>query len=223
MLRAVAFDFDGVLVESMGIKTAAFGQLFADEGPEVVRRVIAYHREHGGLSRVEKFKVWYRDILQRPLSEHELAGLCRKFSEFVVDTIVAAPLVDGAKEFLQRHRDRYVFAVVSGTPEDELTMILQRRKMADWFGAVLGSPATKPVLLAKLLAAWKLRPHELLFVGDSQTDWLAAKGSGVRFVWRQSADGGRVASDFDGPVIASLSELDGCCRRLEQRASVAWS
>jgi len=40
MIQAIGFDFDGVLVESVDIKTRAYAYLFEDEGPEVVQQVI---------------------------------------------------------------------------------------------------------------------------------------------------------------------------------------
>ena len=69
MIRAVVFDFDGVLVESIETKTNAYACLFECEGEEIVRRVVEYHLKHGGVSRFEKFKFIYREILCRPLSE----------------------------------------------------------------------------------------------------------------------------------------------------------
>jgi len=43
MIKAIIFDFDGVLVESVDIKTKAFAGLFEHEGDSIVRRVVAYH------------------------------------------------------------------------------------------------------------------------------------------------------------------------------------
>lgn len=38
VIRAIAFDFDGVLVESVEVKTRAFAELFSGEPPEAVRQ-----------------------------------------------------------------------------------------------------------------------------------------------------------------------------------------
>ena len=55
-IHAIVFDFDGVLAESVDIKTRAFALLFRDEGEEVVRKVIDFHLKNGGVSRFEKIK-----------------------------------------------------------------------------------------------------------------------------------------------------------------------
>ena len=46
MIRSIVFDFDGVLVDSVNIKTEAFARLFDHEGPEVLEKVVAYHLEN---------------------------------------------------------------------------------------------------------------------------------------------------------------------------------
>ncbi|MCX5934210.1 MAG: hypothetical protein NTU99_05390, partial [Pseudanabaena sp. LacPavin_0818_WC45_MAG_42_6] len=48
---AIVFDFDGVLVESVDVKTQAFGTLYAEYGDLIVEQVKAYHLLHGGVSR----------------------------------------------------------------------------------------------------------------------------------------------------------------------------
>jgi beta-phosphoglucomutase-like phosphatase (HAD superfamily) len=40
---AIVFDFDGVLVESVDVKTQAFGALYAEYGDRIVEQVKAYH------------------------------------------------------------------------------------------------------------------------------------------------------------------------------------
>lgn len=207
MLRALAFDFDGVLVESEEIKTSAFAELFAAEGPEVVARIVAYHRANGGVSRFEKFRTIYRDILQRPLDEATFQALCDRFAALVVGRLVAAPWVEGAQEFLLAHRGRYRFFVISGTPEHELKEIIRCRRMGQFFDEVLGSPTPKAALLSGLLERHRLHPREVLFIGDAQTDWLAAQQLEVPFIWR-SSPGTPAVDGFTGPRIASLAHLE---------------
>jgi beta-phosphoglucomutase-like phosphatase (HAD superfamily) len=96
----IIFDFDGVLVESVDVKTRAFAELFEPEGPDIVQKVLQYHLENGGLSRYEKFRYVYHNFLRRPLPESGMTELGRRFSDLVVTQVVNAPLVKGAREFV---------------------------------------------------------------------------------------------------------------------------
>ena len=71
MIKAIIFDFDGVIVESVDIKTKAFARLFEHEGKVVVEKVVDYHLRNGGVSRFDKFRYFFNEILRRPLSDQQ--------------------------------------------------------------------------------------------------------------------------------------------------------
>jgi beta-phosphoglucomutase-like phosphatase (HAD superfamily) len=56
VIRALALDFDGVVVESVEIKNLAFGELFRATHPEKADAVVAFQQAHMGLSRFDKFR-----------------------------------------------------------------------------------------------------------------------------------------------------------------------
>src|SRR4030066_2142162 len=107
MIKAIFFDFDGVIVESVDIKTNAFAKLFEHEGNKIVNEVIGYHLNNMGVSRYEKIRFIYNDILHRVLNETEFKALCDKFAELVVDGVIMAPYVKGALEFLENYASVY--------------------------------------------------------------------------------------------------------------------
>lgn len=224
MIRAIVFDFDGVLAESVDVKTRAFASAFSDEPPQVVQQVVAYHLQNGGVSRFEKFETIYRDILKRPLPEAMFQRLCEQFSRFVVEEVVAAPWVEGAQEFLTTHHGRYQFFIVSGTPDEELKDIVRRRGMAAWFDEVLGSPKAKDALLREAMRRHHLQSAELVLVGDAESDWLAARQVGIPFIWRRTSDHPGDLPEFSGPSIPSLAALEVClaafggCRLGQERS-----
>jgi beta-phosphoglucomutase-like phosphatase (HAD superfamily) len=67
-MKAIIFDFDGVLVESVDIKTDAFRELFKDY-PQYVDEFAAYHEYNGGVSRFEKIKYFYRHFLKENITQ----------------------------------------------------------------------------------------------------------------------------------------------------------
>ncbi|MEE9509964.1 MAG: HAD hydrolase-like protein [Candidatus Bathyarchaeia archaeon] len=52
--QAFFFDFDGVLADSVEVKTRAFAKLFESYGPEIQARVVEHHRKNGGMTRKDK-------------------------------------------------------------------------------------------------------------------------------------------------------------------------
>ncbi len=183
MTKTIIFDFDGVICESIDIKTQTFRKLF-EAYPEVIERIIHYHLEHGGLSRYEKFKVIYRDFLKKDLNDEQLQSLGQKFSQYSYEAIVKAPLVVGAYEFLKNNRTKYKFYVASGTPQGELRSIATHKGLQPFFLGIFGSPSTKETLIRQILKDNHLRPEETVFIGDSMTDYDGARAAEIDFIGR---------------------------------------
>jgi len=184
MVRAVVFDFDGVLAESVNIKTQAFRKLFQKEGAEAVNKIVAYHLEHGGVSRFEKFRHIYKEILKRPLSDEAFERLCKGFEELVLEGVIKAPEVNGSVECLKKLYGKVKLFIVSGTPEEEIRHIAGARGTARYFDGIYGSPQTKTELVKKILNAYHFKADEVVFVGDAMTDYNAAMETGVGFIAR---------------------------------------
>jgi len=180
--QAFFFDFDGVLADSVEVKTRAFARLFAPYGPEIEAKVVDHHRRHSGVTRVEKFRYYYREFLGRPLDEAGLADLCVRFARLVVDEVVAAPEIPGAEAFLRRWVARLPCFVVSATPEAEIREIVKRRGWSMYFGEVRGAPRSKKENLEILLARHRLIPNRCLFFGDAESDYRAAQACRVDFL-----------------------------------------
>lgn len=205
-IKAVFFDFDGVLLESADIKTGAFRDLFAGH-PRWTERIVRYHLRHAGLSRFKKFEHIYRRFLKIPLPPAERRRLGRAFSRLVYEKVLRCPMVPGARRFLARHAGRLALFVLSGTPQAELRRIVKARRIGIYFRGVYGSPRTKEELARSLLGRLRLSPGEALYVGDARSDWEAARRCRVRFVGRVPA-GGRSPFPAGTPMIRDLSGLE---------------
>ena len=99
-IKLIIFDFDGVLVESVELKGKAFEILFADESLSIRKQIVKYHLENGGVSRYDKIKYIYKNILNRSLTEEKYQELLKRFSEIVVDLVCKAEEVKGATDTL---------------------------------------------------------------------------------------------------------------------------
>jgi phosphoglycolate phosphatase-like HAD superfamily hydrolase len=197
--QAFFFDFDGVLADSVEVKTRAFAQLFTPFGPEIAAKVVDHHRRHSGVTRVDKFRHYYRVFLGQPLEETGMADLCSRFARLVVDEVVAAPEIRGAEAFLRRWGKRLPCFVVSATPEAEIREIVRRRGWSEYFTEVKGAPQTKKENLANLLGRYQLMPGQCLFFGDAESDYRAAQACGVHFL--------SILPDEQAPLLQAAPEV----------------
>ena len=181
---ALLFDFDGVLAESLEIKAGAFRHIYSDYGDAFIRRVLDYHQQHGGISRVEKIRHYHRDWLGLDVGDRVLDELAAEFSRLVEADVIACDWVPGARETLDAWQPLVPLYVISGTPEDELRRVCHGRGMTDYFQQVRGSPSRKEPIIEEIIAERGFEPRRTLFVGDSMTDWRAAQATGLDFLGR---------------------------------------
>lgn len=181
-LDLIVFDCDGVLLDSVRIKTETFGKLFEHLGPEAKQYVINYHLEHGGVSRYAKFEHYFEKFHNRAITAEESAALDKQFNQIALDQLLATPLLPGVREFLEAHQDTWPLYVASGAPDYELKIILDKLDLSKYFKGIFGSPTPKAELLANIVAEEKADPNRTLMIGDSGTDLKAAQKVGTRFV-----------------------------------------
>lgn len=183
MVRAIIFDFDGVIIESFDIKTQAFRELFKAYHNHI-DEIIEYHKQNGGVSRYKKFKHIYSEILKQPLDEKTFRELGEKFSRLVVEEVKKCPYVPGAPEFIQDKSKKSKLFIASGTPEEELRAIAEARGINKYFTGIYGSPATKSEIIEGILSREKIEKKDAVFIGDTITDYKEASRAGVSFIAR---------------------------------------
>ncbi len=181
---AIVFDFDGVLAESVDIKTTAFATLYREHGAAVEEAVVAHHLAHGGISRHEKFRHYEEVLLGRPLTPARAEALADGFARLVKQGVIAAPPVAGAPALLAGLAPYKPLFVASGTPEEELQEIVAARGDTRFFRALHGSPRGKAEILRTIAAELGARPDRLLMVGDAASDHDAAAETGAGFIGR---------------------------------------
>lgn len=206
MIKAIIFDFDGVIVESIDIKTKAFAKLFESEGEEIIKKIVKYHLENGGVSRFEKFRYIYQSILCRPLEEKIFEELCDKFSSLVKEAVIKVPYVRGAREFIESYEGQYLYFINSAIPTQELQEIMRRRNIDFYFRKIYGSPDKKAEVVKKILAN-QFKSEETIYVGDALSDYEAAYLNNVYFVARIHEGNNHLFKDLNCPRIKDLSQL----------------
>lgn len=206
-VKAIIFDFDGVLLESNQIKIDAFKKLFAHRSDKI-DDIIQYHLANMGVSRYVKFNHIYKHILKEPYSEKLGLALGDNFSRTVLMDIVKVPLVKGAKEFIINNHEKYSLFIASGTPEEELRNIIKVRDIERYFKGVYGSPKKKAIIVDEILRDNSFSYNQVVFVGDAETDREAAQQCNVGFILRRTPQNdAENYSDIIGKI-NDLSELE---------------
>lgn len=185
--RNFIFDFDGVIADSVEIKTLAFKQLFEREGKGLARKIARHHKAHGGVSRFDKIRYYTRVFLNRDISERQVRVLAGKFSKIVLGKVIRAPLIKGARKFMESLKGKNLY-LISATPGKEIKLIVRKKGLDKYFACVLGSPLAKKENLKFLMDKYGLNSGESVYFGDSQEDKQAAACFKIRFVPINYAD-----------------------------------
>jgi phosphoglycolate phosphatase-like HAD superfamily hydrolase len=202
----IFWDFDGVVKDSMAVKEEAFGDVFGRFGASTARAAMAHHSQNGGMSRFEKVPLYLERFAGVQPSKELVAQLCAEFADRVVQRVIDSAWIAGAKELLTRNPYGQRFALVTATPQDEIEVILSRCGISDAFDHVFGAPTGKANAIQSVVEFEALDPSTVLLIGDSASDFAAAKATGIAFLWRGSVD----SRPADVPSVENFLEiLDG--------------
>lgn len=178
---ALFFDFDGVILDTTKMKAEAFASMYARHGKELLKKALAYHREHGGISRVIKLKYIEEKLLGRSISQEKLNQLAKEYSARTIEKVKHSNFIPGAKDVIESLNGKLAF-VISGTPQTDLDEIVDDMDLRRYFKEVHGSPRLKPDIARDIIKRYDLDPKECLFFGDAPTDLRTAKELKMHFI-----------------------------------------
>ena len=199
----VFWDFDGVIKDSVDVKTTAFERLFLPYGQEIANQVRQHHEANGGVSRFDKIPL-YLAWSGEPASPAQIDEFCGRFSRAVLQAVIDAPWVPGVREYLLQHCAEQYFVLVTATPQDEIEQILFALGLSHCFREVHGAPTKKARAIEVVLALQKCPPARALMIGDTETDMQAALANSVPFLLRCTPLNRYLQASYDGPMFDDL-------------------
>jgi len=202
----VFWDFDGVIKETVDVKTEAYVRLFLPFGSAIAARVREHHKNHGGVSRFEKLPL-YLQWAGRAASPDEVARYCERFSAVVFQAVLDAAWVPGAREYLRANHAAQRLVLVTGTPQAEIERILDISGIAECFWEVHGAPTAKASAISSVLERLNCRCEDALMIGDSEADFAAALAANVPFLLRRTPSNLALQQSYAGPQCKDF--LDG--------------
>lgn len=181
--KTIAFDCDGVILNSNSIKTEAFYEVALPYGTEAADALKAHHIYNGGLSRNLKFSYLFSSILKRAPEPGEIDALLKRYGDIVSSELMAVELTPGLETFrAETWPSNWV--VVSGGNQAELRSLFSKRNLNHLFDTnnIFGSPRSKSEIVWDE-AKKGLLTLPLLFLGDSHYDYEVAKQHDFDFVF----------------------------------------
>lgn len=192
MLRAVIFDFDGVITDSEILHLRAFNEVLAQFGIEISTK--DYYKKYLGLMDEDCFKLVAKKnrlSLDCQNMRNLMAQKTRIFEQLAKSE---GRIIEGVPEFLRMLQQNNVpMAICSGALLAEIELILEEARLRHFFSVVVsaeqikkGKPNPEGFLLAlqRLNHGRKdpIRPEQCIVIEDSHWGLEAAKAAGMHTV-----------------------------------------
>lgn len=214
MIKTIFWDFDGVISESLDVKTKAFYDLYLPYGKEIAEKVKQHHLDNGGMSRFEKFKYYHSNFLGYEIDENKIKELANQFSSLVLQGVIEAEEVKGVRTVLEKYYKTMNFFVVTGTPTKESELIINKKKMSQYFISICGSPKKKDVWCEELIKQYDLQPSEILFIGDANSDFNAATKNKLNFLLRWHKSNRVLFEKYNGFSIDDFTNFESILKQI---------
>lgn len=222
MLRAVIFDFNGIIVDDEPIHFELFQRVLGEEGITLTEE--AYYARYLGFDDRGAFMAGFRDS-ERSLSDQKLAELIDRkaayYQQAIRDHVVIFP---GVKALVNNLAPSVPLTVASGALRHEIATILRTAGLLNYFQVVVsaedverGKPEPEIFLtvLAKLNAGVKppIEPADCVVIEDSKEGIRGARRAGMKCLAVTNSHPAELLGEANA-VVKSLEEVS--LRFLEQ-------
>ena len=184
-VRAVVFDFDGVLADSEPLHFRAYGEIFGSLGVTLTRE--DYYANYLGFDDLGVFRRLAGQTGRTPEPEW-IASLVREKGR-VFDELIAREdlLYPGAGDCVDRLARAFPLGIASGALRHEIEAILKRAGLAHHFRFIVAAgdtPRSKPWPDPYLRAAelHAVEPRACLAIEDSRWGIQSAKAAGMHCI-----------------------------------------
>ncbi len=203
-IHTIIFDFDGVILDSVPVKTEAFRRLFEAFPSEQVEQFIAYHEYNGGISRYVKIQYFFEQLLQTSISQAEISSYATRYSELTKEELSKPQyLITQTLTFIQAHYQHLNLHIASGADQADLRYICNALGLSKYFLTIGGSPTPKGEIVKEILLAHHYTQEETILIGDSINDFAAAEANHIGFYGFNNPD-----LQADHPYIEQFETVD---------------
>jgi len=137
MIRAVLFDFNGVIVDDEPVHFRLFQKVLEEEGVQLSKEY--YYTRYLGMDDFDCFAAALRDGGKPQLEKKIPEMIARKSKYYDQEMATNTPFVPGVLALIQALAPKYYLAIVSGALRREIEMMLGRGKVRDAFSAIVAA------------------------------------------------------------------------------------
>lgn len=215
-LKAIVFDFDGVIANTEPLHFRAFKDVLADNG--VALSEADYYARYLGFDDVGVFRTLEKDRSLR-WSENQVASMvAEKAVRLEAFERNGSVLFPGAADAIRRAAAEVPIAVASGALRDEIVRVLDRTGLSSSFRAIVaagetpaGKPSPDPYLraleLLRSATGQRFDAAQCFAIEDSRWGLEAAIAAGLRTVAVTSSYPASALPRAD-VVLDGLADLD---------------
>lgn len=181
-LRAVLFDMDGVLFDSMPYHATAWAQVMSDAGFIFSKEDVYMNEGRTGADTINTASI---SQFGRPATQQQIESLCKAKCE-IFDTYPPTPRMTGALELLQKVKQCGLTPMIvtgSGTPtlldriQENFPDIFDKDHIVTSFNVKRGKPHPDPYLLA--LEKGGFAPNEAIVIENAPLGVTAGVAAGL--------------------------------------------
>ncbi|XDD45058.1 HAD family hydrolase [Leptospira sp. WS39.C2] len=195
--KIIFWDFDGVIKDSVHIKTKAYLDLFPKADAVIKGKIKDHHLRNGGISRFVKIPL-YLEWNEIEVSDENISKYLAEFANIVTNAVIQSDWIPGVEAVISQKLKNQVFVIVTGTPQNEIESIVEKLNIADKFDKIFGSPAEKSEVIKSSLIHYPINPKDALMIGDSESDFKAAYQNGIDFLFCDSGEESDFSKSFLG-------------------------
>jgi len=192
MLKAVIFDFDGVITDSEVLHLRAFNQSLVSYGVEITTK--DYYTNYLGFSDFDCYKILVDKGLLK-IDERQIGDIIKEKSKIFEElTKTEGRTIEGVHEFLQMLEENNIpMAICSGSLLVEIEVVLEESRLRHFFTEIVSAEQVrkgKPHPEGFILALTKLNKNsqstiaagECIVIEDSHWGLQAGKAAGMHTV-----------------------------------------
>jgi len=216
MIKAIIFDYDGVIVDSFHSLHEVYKIICKELGKKCPEDIEEFQKLYG----------YNSDELKKNLgiSEDEDMKVNTIYHREIIKKI--HPLFEGIRGVINKLKESYKLILISSSPRKEVMHKLEKYNLSDKFDLIFASdnfrPMRKSKAIPEALKEMNLAPEEVIMIGDKTIDYdvgvkVGLKPSNIILVeygWGYDKD--KIKQKFlvekPSDLIKAVEEIDGNSR-----------